>query len=50
LVNSQGASACSVLLPLYPQMTTAEQDEVLEALFQLDGARSPVAAVARSHS
>jgi perosamine synthetase len=33
LVHSEHASARSILLPLYPQMTSAEQDQVLAALF-----------------
>jgi perosamine synthetase len=34
LPHSEDASARSVLLPLYPQMTESEQDQVLAALFE----------------
>jgi dTDP-4-amino-4,6-dideoxygalactose transaminase len=33
LPNSEFASACSLLLPLYPQMTGADQNRVVDALF-----------------
>jgi dTDP-4-amino-4,6-dideoxygalactose transaminase len=35
LPNSEWASENSLLLPLYPQMTTVDQDEVIGALFAL---------------
>jgi dTDP-4-amino-4,6-dideoxygalactose transaminase len=37
LPNSEWASACSLLLPLYPQMTEAEQDQVVDALYRAAG-------------
>ena len=47
LPNSEFASAHSVLLPLYPQMTEAEQNQVIAALFRAAelpaSARSPIA-------
>jgi perosamine synthetase len=40
LVHSERASARSILLPLYPQMTSAEQDQVLAMLFS-EGVQRP---------
>jgi dTDP-4-amino-4,6-dideoxygalactose transaminase len=37
LPRSEQASDNSLLLPLYPQMTEAEQDQVVSALFQIAG-------------
>lgn len=43
LPQSEVASARSLLLPLYPQMTEAEQERVLSALFEAANiARNPV--------
>jgi dTDP-4-amino-4,6-dideoxygalactose transaminase len=35
LPRSENASVRSLLLPLYPRMTNAEQDQVIEALFEI---------------
>jgi dTDP-4-amino-4,6-dideoxygalactose transaminase len=43
LGQSETASDHSLLLPLYPQMTTGEQDRVIDALFAL--AQEPVTSV-----
>jgi dTDP-4-amino-4,6-dideoxygalactose transaminase len=42
LPHSESASARSVLLPLYPQMTEVEQDRVLSALFDAAAVARPV--------
>jgi len=34
LPNSEQASACSMLLPLFPQMSNEEQDRIITALYQ----------------
>jgi dTDP-4-amino-4,6-dideoxygalactose transaminase len=44
LPNSERASARSFLLPLYPQMTSEDQDRVIAALFR--AAAAPAGATA----
>jgi len=50
LQHSEFASARSLLLPLYPQMTSEEQDRVLGALFDQCARLPNTAAVQRSES
>jgi perosamine synthetase len=50
LQHSECASARSVLLPLYPQMTSEEQDRVLGALFRESSQLQNTAGTQRSES
>jgi dTDP-4-amino-4,6-dideoxygalactose transaminase len=48
LAHSEAASAQSLLLPLYPQMTDAEQDQVVEALSSASATSSVRAGTSKS--